>query len=230
MNIEIVRSVSAELVSFDGSDKQICKAARVSTGKDTTEFDATRNRGLIRYLMLNKHGSPFEHGSMTFRVEAPIFVWREHMRHRIGFSYNEESGRYKKLEPRFYVPEMARTQSGKPGHYQISDDQDLTKLMVTHLRFNARDAYMRYEDMLNAGIAREVARMVLPVNLMSSAYVTCNPRSLMNFLELRMSEQAQTEIRNLAMIYAGVFEACFPETARAFFDSSFEGGAGRVAP
>ena len=105
--IEFTSSMSVELVELAGSDQGICRAARVSTlGVDS--YNTDESAGLIKFLLTNRHGSPFEHGMFTFRISAPIFVWREFMRHRIGFSYNEESGRYKKLEPKFYVPGISR--------------------------------------------------------------------------------------------------------------------------
>ena len=114
--------VTVELVKASASDADVLFAARVSTrGEQSLEDvdgDASRSAGLINYLMRDRHGSPFEHTSFTFFVRAPIFMWREHMRHRIA-SYNEESGRYRELEPVFYVPGPERNliQDGKPGAY-----------------------------------------------------------------------------------------------------------------
>ncbi|MCX8526575.1 MAG: FAD-dependent thymidylate synthase, partial [Candidatus Nanopelagicales bacterium] len=116
--------VTVELVRASASDADVIFAARVSTaGEQSLEDvngDAERSTGLINYLMRERHGSPFEHNSLTFFVRAPIFVWREHMRHRIA-SYNEESGRYRQLEPVFYVParERAIQQVGKTGAYEF---------------------------------------------------------------------------------------------------------------
>ena len=116
--------VTVELVRASARDADVVFAARVSTvGESSIEevdSDAQRSAGLIRYLMRERHGSPFEHNSMTFFVQAPIFVWREHMRHRIA-SYNEESGRYRELLPIFYVPAETRSvdQDGKPGAYEF---------------------------------------------------------------------------------------------------------------
>jgi thymidylate synthase (FAD) len=172
-----------------GDDESVVKAARVSTGgsTDTPEKDA----GLINYLMRDRHGTPFEHNAFTFYIEAPIFVFREFMRHRIA-SYNEESGRYKKLEPVFYIPDKDRglIQSGKPGAYEFyqgSHNQWLTVKQGT-IEANTK-AYEAYEEMLDAGVAREVARGVLPVNLYSSMFVTMNARALMNFLSLRTKRE-----------------------------------------
>ena len=121
-DIEFRSDVTVELVRASARDADVIFAARVSTAGESTlediDADAERSKGLINYLMRERHGSPFEHNSMTFFVRAPIFVWREHMRHRIA-SYNEESGRYKELNPVFYVPAQERNliQVGKAGHY-----------------------------------------------------------------------------------------------------------------
>ncbi len=144
--------------------------------------------------MRDRHGSPFEHNSMTFYVQAPIFVFREFMRHRIA-SYNEESGRYRELRPVFYVPGRDRdlVQVGKPGAYEFLPGDDEQHELVDRLtRERSLAAYEAYRSMLDAGVAREVARIVLPLNLYSSMYVTLNARSLMNFLSLRTKHPAST--------------------------------------
>ena len=113
--------VTVELVKHTASDADVLFAARVSTlgeqSLDELQKDPERSKGLINYLMRDRHGSPFEHNSMTFFVSAPIFVFREFMRHRVGWSYNEESGRYRELQPVFYVPDADRklVQEGRPG-------------------------------------------------------------------------------------------------------------------
>jgi thymidylate synthase (FAD) len=220
-------TIGVDLIRHTGSDVDIARAAWVSTKGEAAEThtDTARVAGLVNYLMRQKHGTPFEHNSMTFRVHAPIFVWREHMRHRIGVSYNEESGRYSQLEPVFYVPMFSRTQHGKPGAYTMEPGStDQTMLMLTAMRSSSTHAYREYEIMLQAGIAREVARMVLPVNIYSSAYVTFNVRSLLHFLELRLAATAQQEIREVAEQYLDHFGALFPATAASFIHN------GRVAP
>lgn len=207
--------ITAELQYHTGSDVDIARAAWVSTKGQRAEDESSleRVRGLLSYLLRNNHGTPFEHGSMTFLVNAPIFVWREHMRHRIGISYNEQSGRYMEIAPKFYLPLQPRVRVGKPGryHYQIGTPEQ-NREMETAIRIANRIAYNSYRIMLNSGIAPEVARMALPVNIYSSAYVTFNPRSLMHFLTLRQDMMAQQEIRQLAHIYDGVFENAFPIT------------------
>ncbi len=235
--IEFRSEVTVELVRSSARDADVIFAARVSTAGEQTlediDEDAERSAGLINYLMRERHGSPFEHNSMTFFVRAPIFVWREHMRHRIA-SYNEESGRYRQLEPVFYVPSRERNvvQVGKTGAYEFlpgSDEQ--YDLIDTAMRRSCTEAYRSYEEMLEAGIAREVARMVLPVSIFSSAYVTVNARSLMNFLSLRRKVDGshfpsypQREIEMVAERYEQEWARLMPLT-----HASFEKN-GRVAP
>ena len=181
--------MKVQLIRGTARDADVVFAARVSTQGEGSlpAEDATGDAGLIDYLMRNRHGSPFEHNSLTFYVEAPIFVFREFMRHRIA-SYNEESGRYREMAPVFYVPGPDRklTQVGRPGHYEFRDGSRAQHALVCNeTQLLCAQAYGAYQRMLDAGIAREVARIVLPLNLYSSMYVTMNARALMNFLSLR---------------------------------------------
>ncbi len=188
--------VTVELVKHSAADSDVLWAARVSTAGeqslDELKKDPERSKGLINYLMRDRHGSPFEHNSMTFFISAPIFVFREFMRHRVGWSYNEESGRYRELQPVFYVPAESRklVQEGRPGKYRFvegtSGQQELVGRVMEETYVHAYEAY---QEMLAAGVAREVARSVLPVGLFSSMYATCNARSLMHFLGLRTQHE-----------------------------------------
>lgn len=221
------------LVDSLGSDELICKAARVST-LGAASIDSEESAGLIKFLMSNRHGTPFEHSTLIFRISAPIFVWREFMRHRIGISYNEESGRYKELDGVFYIPNRNRNlvQVGKPGHYTFEPgDDEQYRLTRTHLQGAYREAWVAYRMMLDQGIAKEVARMCLPVSIYSTAYVTMNPRSMMNFLSLRTKHEDSKfpsfpmwEINQVANQMEAFFADVFPITASAFDE------CGRVAP
>jgi thymidylate synthase (FAD) len=232
--------VTVELVRSNAKDSDVLFAARVSTqGEQTLESasagtEATeRDKGLINYLMRDRHGSPFEHNSMTFYVQAPIFVFREFMRHRIA-SYNEESGRYKELSPVFYVPGPERNlvQIGKTGHYEfIPGSAEQVALVEQESRTTSIQAYESYKRMLEAGVAREVARIVLPLNIYSSMYVTMNSRALMNFLSLRTSREGthfpsfpQREIEMCAEKMEDAWAELMPYTYEAFNKN------GRVAP
>jgi thymidylate synthase (FAD) len=239
-DIEFRSDVTVELVRSSASDADVLFAARVSTQGEQTLEDAAagteataRDRGLINYLMRDRHGSPFEHNSMTFYVQAPIFVFREFMRHRIA-SYNEESGRYRELRPVFYVPAEDRNlvQVGKPGAYEFLPGTPEQHAIVDEgVRRVAVDAFETYRRMLAAGVAREVARIVLPLNIYSSMYVTMNARSLMNFLSLRTKAEGshfpsfpQREIEMCAEKMETFWAELMPLTHAAFT------AGGRVAP
>lgn len=184
----------------------------------------SEDAGLIRYLLRNRHGTPFEHSVFRFHVKCPIFVAREWMRHRIG-SFNEWSGRYSKLEPEFYIPENIRSQVGKPGAYTFEEMSDDDKIYVrAHIGEVVKGTWDTYEHLLERGVAKEVARMVLPVNIYTQFYWTINARSLMNFLSLRNSEHAMYEIRQYAIVIEEIFAAAMPVTHEAFIAND------RVAP
>jgi thymidylate synthase (FAD) len=241
--IEFRSDVTVELVRSSAHDSDVLFAARVSTqgeqtlesaqASDDIEAEDKRARGLINYLMRDRHGSPFEHNSMTFYVRAPIFVFREFMRHRIA-SYNEESGRYRELNPVFYVPNAERrlVQVGKPGAYSFEPGTtEQLELVDAEVRAHSIMAFESYQRMLDAGVAREVARIVLPLNIYSSMYVTLNARSLMNFLSLRTKREGslfpsfpQREIEMAAEKMEDFFADLMPLTHAAF------NGNGRVAP
>ena len=229
--------VTVELIKSSASDADVIWAARVSTaGEQSMEEigeDPSRSAGLINYLARERHGSPFEHTSMTFFVCAPIFVFREFMRHRIA-SYNEESGRYRELRPVFYIPSRSRKllQVGKTGSYTFEDgSQAQFELSIAVMKTAYITAYESYQKMLDAGIAREVARVVLPVATYSSMYVSMNARALMNFLSLRTSREGshfpsypQREIEMVAEKMEAEFAKLMPITYGAFEKS------GRIAP
>lgn len=225
--------MTVKLVQQMGDDSSVAMAARVSTGGDTSPTDVSKDAGLINYLMRDRHGSPFEHNAFTFYIEAPIFVFREFMRHRIA-SYNEESGRYKELSPVFYVPDNSRSliQVGKPGAYTfVAGTPEQIEIAQAGISLASEESYAMYQDLLDKGIAREVARMLLPVNIYSSMYVTMNARSLMNFLSLRVTAVGsaypsfpQREIEMVAELMEGIFAEKMPQTYAAFIKN------GRVAP
>jgi len=235
--IQFRDDMTVELVKSSASDSDVIWAARVSTAGekslDSVGSDASAAEGLINYLARERHGSPFEHTSMTFFISAPIFVFREFMRHRIA-SYNEESGRYRELRPVFYVPSKERNlvQVGKPGSYSfIPGTDEQYQITVDSIKDSSTTAYEAYKRMLDAGVAREVARAVLPVTLYSSMYVTMNARALMNFLSLRTAREGshfpsypQREIEMVAEKMEEHFAKLMPITYKAFEKS------GRVAP
>src|SRR3954447_10927872 len=160
--VPFTSDVAVELVRASAQDADVLFAARVSTQGEQSlgqlDVDPQRSKGLINYLMRDRHGSPFEHNSMTFYVQAPILVFREFMRHRIA-SYNEESGRYRQLRPVFYVPgpERKLVQEGKPGAYTSTDGTPEQHALTERLtQESCAYAYAAYLEMLEAGVAREV--------------------------------------------------------------------------
>jgi thymidylate synthase (FAD) len=206
------------------SDLAVVNGARVSFNQECDEL-GVRDAGLIRFLIRERHGSPFEHGYFRFLVKAPLFVVREHHRHRAGHSYNEWSGRYSKMEPEFYVPENVRTQVGKPGAYSFQPVDDATREAARReIEEQATRAFQAYERMLEQGVAKEVARTVLPLSTYTKYYWSCNPRSLMHFCGLRNHESAQYEIRQYAAAAESFLERLMPVTHAAFLEN------GRVAP
>jgi len=234
--IVLAEDVRVELVKSSASDDDVIWAARVSTlGEQAAiEVPEARRKGLIRYLMKNRHGSPFEHTSMTFRISGPIFAFREFHRHRVGWSYNEASGRYMELGPLFYVPSSERNliQEGKAGHYVFKPGSlEMHAEVVKEMDEAYRFAYGKYVRLLDIGTAREIARAVLPVGLFSHMYATCNARSLMHFLGLRtISEGAtfpsfpQREIEMIAEKMEIEWARHMPITYGAFCEN------GRVSP
>jgi thymidylate synthase (FAD) len=207
------------------TDLSVVNAARVSFARRKQQMDEA-DEGLIRFLMRDRHGTPFEHNAFRFHVRAPIFVAREWFRHRVG-SFNEFSMRYAKATDDFYVPaqEDVRTQVGKPGSYSFEPvEPELAEATREELRAVYDEAYATYERLVERGVARELARLVMPVGAYTEFYWTVNARSLMNFVSLRAAETAQREIRRYAEACERFLEEKMPVTHAAFV------AAGRVAP
>src|SRR5438128_2163367 len=181
------------------SDLSVVNGARVSFARRKEEMDES-DEGLIRFLMRDRHGTPFEHNAFRFHVRAPLFVAREWFRHRVG-SFNEFSMRYAKATDDFYVPEAedVRSQVGKPGAYSFEPvDAELAENAREELQTVYEHAFATYERLVEAGVARELARCVIPVGAYTEFYWTINARALMNFVALRAHETAQREIRRYA--------------------------------
>jgi thymidylate synthase (FAD) len=181
------------------NDLSVVNGARVSFARHKEEMDES-DAGLIRFLMRDRHGTPFEHNSFRFHIRTPIFVAREWFRHRIG-SFNEFSMRYAKATDEFYVPapEDVRSQVGKPGSYSFEQvSPEIAEQTREELQAVYETAYDTYQRLVDLGVARELARCVLPVGAYTEFYWTVNARSLMNFISLRAAETAQREIRRYA--------------------------------
>lgn len=232
-DIEFRSDFTVELIDHMGDDDAIIRAMLVSTmGSEALEQEATFGR--INFLMKNRHGTPFEHASMTFYAEVPIFVMREWHRHRIGVSYNEMSGRYTQLPPTYYIPPEHRQliQQGKPGQYTfVPGTPTQWRYLRDAMEYEAKDNYRHYEMRLAGGIAKEVARMSLGINIYTAQFFTCNPRSMMAFLSLRTKDAGSKfpsfpmwEIEQVAHQMESLFASLFPMTYQAFCEN------GRVAP
>lgn len=202
MTVTFLDSSSVELISVNASDDMVAKAAWVSFDADKEERLADRAGvgKLINFLWKNRHTSPFEHGSFTFKVHTPIFVAREVMRHRAA-AYNEMSGRYVEMLPEFYIPSPLRplVQEGVPGRYKfVEGSNEQYAIVRTDFEATCKFAWERYQHMLSYGIAKEVARDILPLTTYTQFYMTMNPRNLMHFLGLRAEDSALYEIREVA--------------------------------
>jgi thymidylate synthase (FAD) len=206
-------------------DLSVVNGARVSFARRKEEMDES-DEGLVRFLMRDRHGTPFEHNSFRFHVRTPIFVAREWFRHRVG-SFNEFSMRYAKATDDFYVPEPedVRTQVGKPGAYSFDPvSPEVAETTREELQAVYEAAYAAYEKLVELGVARELARCALPVGAYTEFFWTVNARALMNFLSLRAAETAQREIRRYAEACEVFFAEKMPVTRAAFIAN------GRVAP
>ena len=201
-------------------DISVVNAARVSFAKNQTELDDSA-KGLINFLMRERHGTPFEHNAFRFHVKCPIFVAREWFRHRIG-SFNEFSARYSTVENEFFVPYDfdVRTQVGKPGAYTFNPvDEELALNTISIINEANKAAFDAYQKMVDSGIAKELARTVLPVGMYTQFYWTVNARSLMNFLSLRLDKSAQIDIRRYATRVNAIFAEQMPVTYKAWIQN-----------
>lgn len=241
MNIQFTSDIRVNLVQQMGGDLMVAAAAWVSTGGEDAYKRAEAEgmekvTGLINYLMRNRHGTPFEHGALTFFCRCPKFVWSEWHRHRVGHSYNEESGRYTQLKPEFWIPSRNRklipTAKHKPSAPEFGPATDEEyEWFVNSLKENSEACYRRYQEAIDRGYALECARAHLPVNFFSSCWVTVNPRSLMAFLSLRTHDpeatfvsRPQAEIEEAARVAETFLKEGWPLTYAAFVKH------GRVGP
>ncbi len=210
-----------------GSDLDVPETARVSSKgfdedifENPLDFDLELTDGdiaLIRMLSENGHTSPFEHMGATFYLHVPIFVMREWMRHRTQ-SYNEESGRWRVLEGRFYILGDGRPvqQVGRTGEYRFEPNPITLNLAQKAIRTGNRVVWDEYEFMLNEGVAKEVARMVLPVNIYTRVIVSANYLNWIKFLKLRATDQAMFEIRQCAFQVRDHLRREFPVSSEAW--------------
>jgi thymidylate synthase (FAD) len=206
-------------------DLSVVNSARVSFKQKSQEL-TTSDEALINFLMRERHGTPFEHNAFRFYIKCPVFVAREWFRHRVG-SFNEVSGRYTELATRAYTPPAydIRRQTGKPSSYMFEPMEDIaSECAVDIIQESYSMSFDTYHDLLRMGVAKELARMVLPMGLFTEFYWTVNARSLMNFLSLRSAPNAQREIRIYADLVEDLFAEKMPVTYSAWVNNN------RVAP
>ncbi len=214
------------LVDFMGGDQGVVDAARVSYGGKSKGEEADRK--LIAYLLKHKHETPFEHAVFKFHVKTPIFVMRQWIRHRMA-SYNEISARYTEVKDEFYVPTQWRAQDVKNKQGSVAAPQLDHAALTAAFKAQVDSALKTYHDMLKAGVARELARMVLPVNAYTEFYWTVNARSLMNFVTLRADVHAQWEIQQYAEALADCFKQKMPWTYDAFVQFTWRGVNAKIS-
>jgi thymidylate synthase (FAD) len=255
VEVQFRSDIVVRLIQKMGGDHMPVAAARVSTtGEAALEYAdpdrAAESEGLIRYLMAHRHGTPSEHSAMTFFVHAPAFVWWEWIRHRVGqsitcpglsddvpdASFNLESGRYKKLDPVFWIPRPDRKMFPAPEHKPsrpkfVTADALHYHNVINEMKLGYRAVWDVYETLISKQIANEVARAVLGFGVYYAGWVTCNPRSLMSFLSLRTHDPRatfvsypQAEIEEAARAAEAVLAEGWPITYKAFCEK------GRVAP
>jgi thymidylate synthase (FAD) len=215
--IEVLDHGFVRLDDAMADDLSVVNAARVSFARRKETMDES-DEGLVRFLMRERHGTPFEHNSFRFHIRCPIFVAREWFRHRVG-SFNEFSMRYARATDDFYVPapDDVRTQVGKPGAYSFEPvEPELAEETRAALADVYEQAYATYERLVEAGVARVLARSVLPVGAYTEFYWTVNARALMNFVSLRAAEAAQREIRRYAEAVERFLAERMPVTHAAF--------------
>lgn len=222
--IEFKSGMDVTLIDSMGTDETVARAARVSTGRD--QLERGKIEGLIGYLVREGHTSTLEHCTMTVRVHVPIFVHRQLMTHRT-LSKNSESGRYKELEPVFYVPSEDRplVNAGSGAHPKLvpaPDEEDGLQPIPEFVR-DLHEAisvasWEAYQGLVGEGVATEVARNVLPVSIYTSAYLTGNLLGWFNFLRLRNGSEGhpQWEIVEVAKKVEAIIEELYPITYRAW--------------
>lgn len=215
--IKVLDKGFVRMVDYMGGDQRIVQSARVSYGSGTKSY--RQDRGLIHYLLRNEHTSPFEQVILTFHCKMPIFVARQWVRHRTA-RLNEISGRYSVMRDEFYVPSVDQMRFQSTDNKQARSDEaldsGLAEQLIAELKSDQQHLYSNYEGMLEKGLAREIARTNLPLNLYTEWYWQCDLHNLFRFLQLRMDSHAQYEIRVYAEAMAKCVKAVAPMAYEAF--------------
>ena len=229
MKSQVLDKGFIEVVDSLGNDLTVVNSARVSFGKRKTKFDKSDER-LVRYLAKYKHYSPFRHLQVQFHIKAPEFVMRQWYKHVVGIettsnssakdhAWNEISGRYVPVED-FYIPEVWRKQSedNKQASEGVLDDLQ-QKRMTSVFNEYMRQVEMAYDRMIDAGMAKEQARIILPLNQYTEVYWTASFQAVMNFIELRNEKTSQIEIQEYAKVMLEQMKEVFPKTTELWCEA-----------
>ena len=204
------------MVDYYGSDSRIVQAARVSYGEGTKTV--SQDGALIDYLLRHQHTSPFEQVIFTFHLKMPIFVARQWVRHRMG-RMNEVSGRYSIMKDEFYVPENSciskQSTNNKQGRGEVFEEQQAKEFQAEFIE-GQQKAYEVYKGMVEKGIAREIARINLPLALYTEFYWQMDLHNLFHFLKLRLDSHAQYEIRLYAEKILEIIKTVCPMAVSSF--------------
>lgn len=211
--IPILEKGYVRYIDHLGSDLRIVEAARISY-KSPSKGEET-DKKLLHYLYRNRHTSPFEQCNITYNIKMPIFIMRQFVRHRT-FRLNEWSARYSELQDEFYVPQVWRAADAKNKQGSVETaGLNHAKLSQEVEAFN-KQAYDTYRSLLAQGVARELARTVLPVSIFTEIYVSCDLHNLLHFCTLREDHHAQWEIREVAAAMREIAQALYPWTFEAY--------------
>ena len=212
------------LVDYFGGDQRIVQSARVSYGEGTKSV--SQDGALIDYLLRHQHTSPFEQVVMTFHVKMPIFVARQWVRHRTG-RMNEVSGRYSIMKEEFYVPEADKvspqSKDNKQGRASEAFDSETANKIINQLEEGQKSSYENYSELLDAGLAREIARINLPLSLYTEFYWEMDLHNLFHFLKLRLDSHAQYEIRVYAEVMLEMCKKVAPMATESFINHQQNG-------
>lgn len=207
------------LVDYFGGDQRIVQSARVSYGEGTKSV--SQDGALIDYLLRHQHTSPFEQVVMTFHVKMPIFVARQWVRHRTG-RMNEVSGRYSIMKDEFYVPEADKvapqSKDNKQGRATEAFDKATVEKIIGQLEAGQKEAYENYSELIDSGLAREIARINLPLSLYTEFYWEMDLHNLFHFLKLRLDSHAQYEIRVYAEVILEMCRKVAPMATESFIN------------
>ena len=207
------------LVDYFGGDQRIVQSARVSYGEGTKSV--SQDGALIDYLLRHQHTSPFEQVVMTFHLKMPIFVARQWVRHRMG-RMNEVSGRYSIMKDEFYVPEADKvapqSKDNKQGRSTEAFDKETADKIINQLEEGQKEAYENYSELIDSGLAREIARINLPLSLYTEFYWEMDLHNLFHFLKLRLDSHAQYEIRVYAEVILEMCRKVAPMATESFIN------------